>query len=405
MAVNFSRTTRSLAADGPGRALLIWVITLGLMALWLAWFLLASVQVYAVSQQARLEVEGAGRPVAVPVAGRLTATRLRIGQQVAAGEVLAELDAESARLRLKEEQARLAARPGQIEALRREIAAEEDAATQARGAAASAAREARARHGEAESTAAFAQENRRRLAELGAKGRISEIELLRAGSEADKARAAAEALAMEAGRLDSEAQGRGHLSRADVEALRREIAMLEGEMVSIQAVIARLEDEVEQHRIRAPVAGEIGEVAPLKAGGVVNAGEVLATLIPAGELRLVADFDPATVLGRVQPGQVGELRLDAFAWTQYGAIRARVVGVGREIRNGRVRVDLLPDVAGHADIPLQHGLPGTVEIAIERTTPALLVLRAAGRMLARPAVTDPQRGAGDAAAPAGGPQG
>jgi multidrug resistance efflux pump len=187
--------------------------------------------------------------------------------------------------------------------------------------------------------------------------------------------------------------------------LRREIAMLEGEMVSIQAVIARLEEEVEQHRIRAPVAGEIGEVAPLKAGGVVNAGEVLATLIPAGELRLVADFDPATVLGRVQPGQVGELRLDAFAWTQYGVIRARVVGVGREIRNGRVRVDLLPDVAGHANIPLQHGLPGTVEIAIERTTPALLVLRAAGRMLARPAATDPQGGAGDAAAPAAGPQG
>ena len=404
MAVDFSRTTRSLAADGPGQALLVWLITLGLLALWLAWFLLARVQVFAVSQQARLEVEGAGRPVAVSIAGRLVSTRMRIGQQVAAGEVLAErtpspLGCDSRRNRrvwppdpARSRPCAARSRPKRRRPLRP-------------GGRRHAAREARARHVEAETTAAFAQENRRRLAELGAKGRVSEIELLRAGSEADKARAAAEALAMEAGRLDSEAQGRGHLTRADVEALRREIAMLEGEMVSIQAVIARLEEEVEQHRIRAPVAGEIGEVAPLKAGGVVNAGEVLATLIPAGELRLVADFDPATVLGRVQPGQVGELRLDAFAWTQYGAIRARVVGVGREIRNGRVRVDLLPDVAGHADIPLQHGLPGTVEIAIERTTPALLVLRAAGRMLARPAAADPQGGAGDAAAPAAGPQG
>ncbi len=401
MAVDFSRTTRSLAADGPGQALLIWFITLVLLALWFAWFLLVKVQVFAFSQEARLEVEGAGRPVAVAIAGRLAKSHLRLGQQVKAGEVLAELDAEPAELRLREEQARLAARPGQIEALRREIAAEEEAAAQSREAAASAAREARARQGEAESMAAFAQENRRRLAELGAKGQISEIELLRAGSEAEKTRAAAEALALEVGRLDREAQGRGHLTRADVEALRRDIAMLEGEMVSIQASIARLEREVEQHRIRAPVTGEIGEVAPFKVGSVVNVGEVLATLVPTGDLRLVADFEPATVLGRVQPGQIGELRLDAFSWTQFGAIPARVVGVGREIRNGRVRVDLLPDVAGHSDIPLQHGLPGTVAIAIEQTTPALLVLRAAGRMLTRPAASD----SGVADPPAVGPQG
>jgi hypothetical protein len=58
--------------------------------------------------------------------------------------------------------------------------------------------------------------------------------------------------------------------------------------------------------------------------------------------------------------------------------------VASEVRDGRVRVELgvAPDAASR--IPLQHGLPGTVEVQVERLAPATLVLRAAGKLLARP---------------------
>lgn len=60
--------------------------------------------------------------------------------------------------------------------------------------------------------------------------------------------------------------------------------------------------------------------------------------------------------------------------------------VASEVRDGHVRVELGVDPDGASPIPLQHGLPGTVEVRVERLAPATLVLRAAGKLLARPAV-------------------
>jgi hypothetical protein len=60
-------------------------------------------------------------------------------------------------------------------------------------------------------------------------------------------------------------------------------------------------------------------------------------------LKITTDFLPPAALGRIQPGQPARLRLDAA----------------------------LP-------IPLQHGLPGTVEVEVDHVSPATLVLRTAG---------------------------
>ena len=37
-------------------------------------------------------------------------------------------------------------------------------------------------------------------------------------------------------------------------------------------------------------------------------------------------------------------------------------------------------------VPMQHGLPGTLEVEVDRVTPASLVLRACGRLLAQPSL-------------------
>jgi hypothetical protein len=115
----------------------------------------------------------------------------------------------------------------------------------------------------------------------------------------------------------------------------------------------------------------------------VEPGARLGTIVPSGTLRAVAFYDPSTSVGRVQPGQRARVRLHGFPWTKYGSIPATVDRVGNEPKDGQIRVELVLKPEPGSRIPLQHGLPGTAEVEVERVSPAALVLDAAGRFLTR----------------------
>ena len=106
-------------------------------------------------------------------------------------------------------------------------------------------------------------------------------------------------------------------------------------------------------------------------------------------MRIVAQFSPATALGRVRVGQRASMRLDGFSWTEFGMLEATVVAVASEARDGLVRVELAVDGLPPG-IPLEHGLPGIVDIAVEQATPLRLVLRALGRGLGEPTRVSPK---------------
>jgi multidrug resistance efflux pump len=145
----FPTTQRTLEVDSFHGTTLGVLLVVGLLGAWGAWFIGARVALYAVSDTARLEMSQAAHPVEVPVAGRVVATHLVLGEEVQGDDVLVELDATTQQLQLEEEQARLRALSPQIEALRTAIAAEEQALREARHAARVALDEARARHREA----------------------------------------------------------------------------------------------------------------------------------------------------------------------------------------------------------------------------------------------------------------
>src|SRR5437867_3866612 len=104
----FSRTMRSLEADGFRRSNLSLLVVALLLGAWLTWFFLARVQRYEVTDVARLEVDRASYPVQAPVAGRVVTSRLVLDQEVQAGEILVEIETDPQRLQLQEERARLA---------------------------------------------------------------------------------------------------------------------------------------------------------------------------------------------------------------------------------------------------------------------------------------------------------
>jgi membrane fusion protein, adhesin transport system len=98
---------------------------------------------------------------------------------------------------------------------------------------------------------------------------------------------------------------------------------------------------------------------------------------------IMGDFNPGSAIGRVHPGQRATMRLDGFPWAQYGSIDATVRRVATEIRDGAVQVEFTPARTGNPTAIMQHGIPGVIEVAVERAAPASLVLRASGLLLSR----------------------
>jgi membrane fusion protein (multidrug efflux system) len=374
---------RSLDADGfrfPAAGLLLIAVILGS---WMAWFCFSRVALYEVTGTARLEVDQAAHPVASQVFGRVVTTHLELGREVQRGDVLVELDTNEQRLQIIEEQTRVSAISHQLAALRGELAAEQQAAAETHQSAPVALDEARARYEEAAAAARAGAEEARRLAQLRTEGIVSDMEAIRSQAEAQKRQAAADALRIAINRQDKDQHVRESDRQVRQENLKREMAALEGEIMTKTATIERLRQTVEQRRILAPAAGRLGEVADLRIGAVVRDGDKLGAIVPPGQLRVVAEYPPSAVLGRIRAGQPARLRLEGFPWTEYGKVAATVARVGSEPRSGQVRVELAIDPNSSSHIPLQHGLPGAIEVEVERVSPAALALRAVGKMLAR----------------------
>ncbi len=393
MAIPFSRTLRSLAADN----FKFWIMGLLLGALmlggWIAWAMLARVPVYAMTEQARLEAGPDVYYIESPISGRVVAVYAKVGKEVTTGEVLFELDAEDKQLDLREEETRQSAAAPQIEVTHRQIADEEAAIENERRAASVALEEARARHNEVAEAALFAEEEVKRMSGLHREGFISEVEFLRLQSEAKKKRAAAESLRLAVDRLAWEQRTKENNRRAHIESLKREVASLQGNV----ATEKRLAHEVSKHQVRATTAGRIGELSNLRVGTVIRMGDKLGAIIPPGELKAVGYFPPDIALGRIRTGQSAQMRLQGFPWTQYGSVALSVAGISNEARDGRIRVEFKLTATVNPLIPLEHGLPGAVEVEVDRLSPAMLVLRTIGKRLETPAVASGTNNAQSAA--------
>jgi len=379
----FTRSLRSLAGEGSRRAFGTLASIAVLLAVWLAWFLLARVSVYEASIEGRLVVGALAHPVQAPSDGRIVSFHMALGQAVEAGEVLAEIDSERERLEANEARARRAGIAPQLHALDQEIRAEERALAEAREAAGAASAEERARERETEAAARFAELEARRFRTLQEQGHVNELDFQRSQAVAEERRAATTSRRLGAARMELDRRARDRDREVRIEGLKRERARLEAEESTMAAAIGRLEQEVERRRVRAPVSGRIGEVVDRRVGSVVEERDRLGAVVPPGALRVQADFLPADGLGRIRRGQRGRLRLEGFPWTQYGSVPATVAGIAAEVTGGRLRVELDLDSDPGFPAPLQHGLPGTVEVEVERASPAALVLRAAGKTLAR----------------------
>lgn len=378
---SFHRVRHSLRADNGLKSVTGLLVALAVGTSWLVWGWQARITRYELSESARLELDGAAYPVQANAAGRLVSSALVLGKEVYAGEVLAELDDNDQRLNVQQEKTHLASLEPQLAALRAQMQSEGQGRSDEHHVLALSVEVARAQYREAQQQAILAGNEADRASRLRADGILSEADAQRAMAGAETKRAAAESLKLILSRLTPEEDVRERDRDVRQKQILGDIAKVEEEIAMSSATIRKLEYEIGQRLIRAPASGRLGECAPLRPGVHINPGQQIGVILPHGKLQAVAGFQPSDALGKIHPGQRATLRLQGFPWTQFGTVPAEVSRVASDVRDGKVRVELALYPSSASRIPLQHGLPASVEVEIEHISPVALVLRSAGQAL------------------------
>jgi len=356
MSMPSARSLRSLEIDSFRRPSIQILLILALLTVWGGWLLLARVPIYASSSTARIEANGLLFPVTAAETQRIVDLNFQLGQKVAAGVRLVGLETGDIENERTAQQAHLTALLHQRAAAQTALASQHEEFARAIQLAQSAVDLARARY-----------------------------ELAAAGASLPSTPTTIASLQADYVQLSWNQQVSANSWRIQLADLQRSVLTLDGEITTTQSTLATLAHRLDARSVRAPVTGTLIEAAALQQGEFVQAGQRLGVILAASTavapFKAVAYFSPQVALGRIHPGQHVYLRLDGFPWSQYGAIPAAVSNVAGEVRDQQVRVELTIAANAQGSIPLQHGLPGAVDIELERVSPLLILLRAAGRFI------------------------
>ncbi len=157
--------------------------------------------------------------------------------------------------------------------------------------------------------------------------------------------------------------------------LLRERAEAQRQLHAIEQELVKARRRLAHTRLRAPVDGTVQQLAIHTVGGVVTPAQRLMVIVPADH-RLEAE---ALVLNRdagfVREGMAAEVKLEAFPFTRYGTLPARIEHLSddavRDDRLGlvyeaRVAIDRETLLVDGREVRLAPGMALTVEIKTGR---------------------------------------
>jgi HlyD family type I secretion membrane fusion protein len=147
-------------------------------------------------------------------------------------------------------------------------------------------------------------------------------------------------------------------------------------------------DRLRNTELRAPVAGEVVDLAFHTVGGVVAPGETVLSIVPRADELVVDARVRAGDIDSVFRGQIAEIRIGAFHWRDRPPLPARVIRVSADLLNdpltgqqyyeARLRFDGARDRKD-----LKVGMAADVALLTEERTAADYVLGPVTRQLFR----------------------
>lgn len=154
-------------------------------------------------------------------------------------------------------------------------------------------------------------------------------------------------------------------------------------IAQIRSEIANLDQMISRATITAPVSGTITRLDLKTPHAVVQAGQALASISPAGARLVVETQIPNKDIAFVEKGLTAKIKLDAFPFQDYGSLEGKVLEVAPDARfdehlgsfyKATVLLNQASIMAHGRNIPLKAGLNSTVEIITERRSVLSLIL-------------------------------
>lgn len=373
---SFPRVRGLFGAESAKGWIVLGAFSLAVAVAWLVWLSSGEVTLVERATRARLESSAYVHPVESVAGGRVVDLPVGLGDRVEVGDLLLALETEHPERALDEARAqlgawreRLAASLAAFENFQRMAAREQELAERQLA-------EVEAKREVELIKRNYARKAAERMETLFEAGLVSEVDLVRHEGDVEQANAEVEVRESEAVTLQARSRRDTVKQAAELGEIEADIGEARGQISALEARVELLLHEIEDLQVRAPVAGRVGWLAPLRLGSVAEAGDRLVEIVPDDAVRVVGYF-PLTAVGRLKVGQSARFRLDALPWTRYGAVELSLERLATEAESGEVRVEL--GLVDEPQLPLAHGMTGGLEVAVEQMSPARWLLQAIGR--------------------------
>jgi hemolysin D len=146
---------------------------------------------------------------------------------------------------------------------------------------------------------------------------------------------------------------------------------LQAKINETKVLIAKAEGDLKRRYVRASESGEILTLNVRQTGQVIQAGEVIAEIAPEGKPLILSTSLPAKDIGFIKEGMPVKVKMEAFAYQDYGIVSGHVYLIGKDSKameqNGQTyRVDVEIDQqsikAKGENIKFKPGQEGQAEI-------------------------------------------
>ncbi|MBW4552878.1 MAG: HlyD family secretion protein [Aphanocapsa sp. GSE-SYN-MK-11-07L] len=331
------------------RGLLYFLVTFA--AVILPWAALSKVDETG-NARGRLEPKNRTLKLDAPVAGTVTAVRVKEGKTVKAGQVLLELESELARSELQQAQAKLEAqldRIAQFESIRHQLGISIQAQrlqSQAQQSSQRTQLNQTQRQLNASKKAYALAKHRlvsekvevqryQKLSQNGVVAAVKLAEVKRLQDESQQAfnqvQADVEQTTFEIKKQQSnyqEVSQTGELSVLEIDRrlkeIQSQIADTRADSVQTQKQIQALQFQIQQHILKAPTNGTVFQLSIQNPGAVLQPGQAIAQVAPEKTELIFRAQMPSQESGFLRVGAPVKLKFDAYPFQDYGIVPGRL---------------------------------------------------------------------------------
>ena len=246
-----------------------------------------------------LQPLGAERPLKAPFAGMVKEILVNEGQDVVAGQALIRMDTEVSEKRK--------------ETLERQYELEENRFTEETRSFRAREQSLQERMDGLSRALATEREIYAAIVPLAAQGGIQRMQVLKQKNSIEQ--------------LQSQiAQAKANLQEVQAQLLKMKQESL-GELADLERQLVEVNDTRSKEVLVSPVNGVMYGMVPSSPGYAASAGETLVKVVPGGALEAKV-FITNRDVGFLEPGMPAQIRVDAFPYTQFGAIDGELKSVG-----------------------------------------------------------------------------